>query len=103
MAALTRSKEPTMYTELALTPKVNGLQILVRQYRGINLYLLTDRRGGIRCTARTWTAAVRGLAQCLAIDSGKGLAALKGYRKGLAALADIGALEAHAEAAGINA
>lgn len=103
MAALTHSKEHTMYTELALTPKIKGLQILVRQYRGLNLYLLTDRRGGIRCTARTWTAAVRGLAQCLAIDSGKGLAALKGYRKGLAALADIGALEAHAKAAGINA
>lgn len=31
------------------------------------------------------------------------MAALKGYRKGLAALADTGALEAHAKAAGINA
>lgn len=92
-----------MYAELTLTPRINGLSLVVRQYRGLNLYLLMDRRGGIRCTARTWTAAVRGLAQCLAIDSGKGLAALKGYRKGLAALADIGAPEAHAKAAGINA
>ena len=92
-----------MYAELTLTPRINGLSLVVRQYRGLNLYLLMDRRGGIRCTARTWPAAVRALAQCLAIDSGKGLAALKGYRKGLAALADIGALEAHAKAAGNNA
>ena len=103
MAALTHSKDPTMYAELALTPKINGLQILVRQYRGLNLYLLTDRRGGIRCTARTWTAAVRALAQCLAIDAGTGWKGLQGYRKGLAALVDIGALEAHAKTAGINA
>ena len=96
MAALTHSREHTMYTELALTPKVNGLQILVRQYCGLNLYLLTDRRCGIRCTARTWTAAVKGLAQCLAIDSGKGLSALAGYQRALASLADISALEAYA-------
>lgn len=103
MAALTHSMELAMYTELTLTPRINGLSVVVRQYRGLNLYLLMDRRCGIRCTARTWTAAVKGLAQCLAIDSGKGYKALKGYRKGLAALADIGALEAHAKAAGINA
>lgn len=83
-----------MYRELALTPKINGLQIRVRHYRCLDLYLLTDRRGGIRCTAQTWQAAVSGLAQCLAIDSGRGLAALRGYRKGLEALAAIGALEA---------
>ena len=92
-----------MYIELALTPRINGLNIVVRQYRGLNLYLLTDRRGGIRCTARTWTAAVRGLAQCLAIDAGSSWKGLQGYRKGLAALADIGASRAHAKAAGINA
>lgn len=103
MAVLTHTTELAMYIELALTPRINGLNIVVRQYRGLNLYLLTDRRGGIRCTARTWIAAVRGLAQCLAIDAGTGWKGLQGYRKGLAALADIGALEAHAKAAGINA
>lgn len=42
MAALDHTTELAMYIELALTPRINGL----------NLYLLTDRRGGIRCTAR---------------------------------------------------
>lgn len=85
-----------MYTELTLTPKINGLNILVRHYGTVALYIINDRRGGFRCTARSWDAALKALSQCLAIDSGKGLAALAGYQKALASLADISTLETYA-------
>jgi hypothetical protein len=76
-----------MFTTTTLTPSIRGLKIECYHLQHFNFYHIKDAQGGTRCTARTWPAAVRALAQCLAIDSRSGWEGLAGYRKALAALA----------------